>query len=30
MGNTLIADETNPDTYDFAGLLDKTIKNINS
>ncbi len=30
MGNTLIADETNPDSYDFKGLLEKTIKNINS
>lgn len=29
LGNKLLADDTNPDTYDFATLLNNTIKNIN-
>ena len=29
LGNKLLADDTDPDTFDFAGLLDQVIKNIN-
>lgn len=29
LGNKLLADDTNPDTFDFAGLLDQVIQNIN-
>lgn len=30
LGSELYADDTNPDSFDFKGLLEKTIKNINS
>ncbi|MBQ7504874.1 MAG: extracellular solute-binding protein [Ruminococcus sp.] len=29
LGNKLLADDTDPDTFDFAGLLDQVITNIN-